>query len=429
MKPFKNNQCPRGGTFNMLKEAALLYIDGKSWREIAKTLQVCESNLRVARLSYSSLWQSALDEAMAETIKQVRETAGTDAVFEDPNTHLQKATRAMQWLNEKGEKLFPDNGKLTLTRVYEEFYLPNFLFEATINTKNVYSTAVTRWAYLTGNPPIEEITSAMLVKFREALFLVPGKRGLKCSSATVRNRMRTVQCLLDKCGPKGPRNREAFGFLKEVPYARAPRMEYKIPRTITEEQIAACYEAAACMDWPWSEGVKPPAWWKALLVLAWNTGLRTGSILTMRMSEIDWAGHRAILPSRRMKSKRPQVIYLNEVTMDHLVAIRGKGDRELLFPWPSPRNGKSYRHTHDAFFRSFKKLQKIAGIPEDQYFGIHTIRKTLATRLWEQSPAAAQYALGHTGMDVTRQHYVDGGPIVARALDALPQPAAFCQAR
>jgi hypothetical protein len=36
--------------------------------------------------------------------------------------------------------------------------------------------------------------------------------------------------------------------------------------------------------------------------------------------------------------------------------------------------------------------------------------------------------LGHTSMDITREHYVDGRAIVAKALDALPQPEAFRKA-
>ena len=56
---------------------------------------------------------------------------------------------------------------------------------------------------------------------------------------------------------------------------------------------------------------------------------------------------------------------------------------------------------------------------------MHAIRKTVATMLYEVSPGAAQFALGHTTDDVTRKHYVDGGGLVARALDQLPQPEAF----
>jgi integrase len=116
-------------------------------------------------------------------------------------------------------------------------------------------------------------------------------------------------------------------------------------------------------------------------------------------------------------------VHLTKTVMEHLRAIRT--ERKYVFPWPSPFNGQSPRHVQDSFFRHFRKLQRIAGITGKDHFGLHTIRKTLATRLWEISPGAAQCALGHTAQDVTKFHYVDGTAMVARALDALPQPAAF----
>jgi len=45
--------------------------------------------------------------------------------------------------------------------------------------------------------------------------------------------------------------------------------------------------------------------------------------------------------------------------------------------------------------------------------------------LWGTSPAAAQYALRHMPLAITMDHCVNGSAIVARAIDALPQPEAF----
>ena len=90
-----------------------------------------------------------------------------------------------------------------------------------------------------------------------------------------------------------------------------------------------------------------------------------------------------------------------------------------MFPWPFPRKN---------FYVCFHKLQKSAGIPREEHFGLHAIRKTLGTALWESSPQAAQFALGHSSDRVTQDYYVAGGGLVARALDALPQPAAFAEA-
>jgi len=103
--------------------------------------------------------------------------------------------------------------------------------------------------------------------------------------------------------------------------------------------------------------------------------------------------------------------------MEHLRKIRT--DRELVFPWPWRR---------EAFYRQLHLLENAAGIPREDHFGLHNLRKTLATTLWADSPQASQLALGHAGSDVTIRHYVAREGIVAAALDRLPQPEAFVAA-
>ena len=77
------------------------------------------------------------------------------------------------------------------------------------------------------------------------------------------------------------------------------------------------------------------------------------------------------------------LIHLNKTALEHLRKIRT--DRELVFPLPV---------TLFAFHKWFHKLQNLAGIPRDEHFGLHGIRRTTATALWEIAPHAAQLALG-----------------------------------
>ena len=412
------NRQVKSFTVEHVRAAAKMYVTGTPFKEIVKRLGFGKHVFQRMRRDFPKAWEKALSEEMEKLVVKVRADAGADAILADPEAHIALATRAEKWVERRGEALFPNNGEMTLSAFYSNHYLPEMLFEATEGTKRAYKTHLKKWVYLTGDPPVEKITNSMLATFRDALPKASGKHGLKASPNTVRSILGSIYTLLGKLGPPGPRNRDAIGTLKTIPWARPPRKDLKIPRTVAEEQIAACYEAAACMDKPKVPGIKPPLWWKLLLVLAWNTGLRHASIFSARLEYLDWKKQTLTLPSRCMKSKRPLVVHLNETIMEHFGRVRFS--REMLLPCPWRR---------DQFYFWFNRLQQIAGIPEKDRFGLHTIRKTLATRLWEQSPAAAQYALGHTGMDVTRQHYVDGGPIVARALDALPQPAAFCQAR
>ncbi|MCC6126008.1 MAG: tyrosine-type recombinase/integrase [Pirellulales bacterium] len=406
---------PNKRTVLMFLQAAEMFVNGTPLNEIWPKLGYeSKHQFQNARRQYSTLWEEAVSRGMEKMVEKVRADAGTDAVLVDPGTHVAQAKRAEKWIEEKGGKLFPTDGKMTLSTFYFEHYLPDILFEATAGTKISYKVAVKKWAYLTGDPPVELITNSMLATFRDALPKISGRRGLKGSPNTVRSILQSIYTLLGKLGPAGPRNRDALGILQTIPWARPPRKDIKLPVIATEEQIAACYEAAACMDVPHIPGIKSPAWWKALLVLSWNTGLRYGSIFSARMEHLNWKDRQLILPSQCLKSRRPLIVHLNEAVMEHLVRIRT--DREMLIPCPWRR---------DQFYFWFGRLQEIAGISESERFGLHNVRKSLATRLWEISPGAASAVLGHTAQAVTQQHYVNPTGIAARALDALPQPAVF----
>jgi integrase len=235
------------------------------------------------------------------------------------------------------------------------------------------------------------------------------------ASATVRKYLFHIQSILDKAGQPGPRNRDAAGTLESVPWIRPPRTDLAFPKVIRLELLESVYLAAAGMEYPSFPGIDAPTWWRSLLAIAFNTGLRRRTLFELRMDHIDWQQCRLVIPPRRIKSRRPTIVSLNAIAMEHLRALRTV--RDLVFPWPCADLTRFHKRFHD--------LQDLAGVPPAEHFGLHTIRKTMATLLWEESPQAAQYALGHTQMGVTKANYVNGQDIVARALAKLPQPASF----
>jgi integrase len=79
------------------------------------------------------------------------------------------------------------------------------------------------------------------------------------------------------------------------------------------------------------------------------------------------------------------------------------------------------------FYIYFRKLQDLCGIPSEDHFGLHQLRKTCATHLWECNPQAAQFALGHTSLETTASFYVRGQDMMALAMDQMPQPSAFAR--
>lgn len=154
---------------------------------------------------------------------------------------------------------------------------------------------------------------------------------------------------------------------------------------------------------------KPGAWWRALLTTAVYTGLRRGTLFSLRMTDIDWQNQRIAIPAERMKSRRPHVVCMHASVIECLIKIRT--DRDLVFEWP-------YCQRH--FHTTFNRLLAEAAIPEGQHFGLQTLRRTFGTMLYEVNPGAARLALGHTDLAVTEQHYIRPDDIVARAIHGLP---------
>ena len=88
-------------------------------------------------------------------------------------------------------------------------------------------------------------------------------------------------------------------------------------------------------------------------------------------------------------------------------------DRELIFPWP---------YNWNYFHKIFHRLQNAAGIPRVEHFGLHNIRKAMATILWEIRPRRPNLHWDTQDQATTAKHYVQSAAIVAQALDKLPQP-------
>jgi len=307
---------------------------------------------------------------------------------------------------------------MSLSRFFETYYHPTRLLNADPKTVQKYAEVMRMWTVLTGDPPLEQITSLTLSRFQESLSHRRGKsRGSRISSNTVQGLMRHVQFVLDKAGPPGPRNRDAADMIPRAPWIRPTPIEAAPPRILTAERIDAVYLAAVGMDKPRLPGIRAPLWWQTLIVVALNTMLRRRTLFALRMENVDWKQRRLLIPGRSMKSKRFHSVPLNPIAFEHLLRMRT--DREMVFPWRA-----GVRH----FYNRLHYLQNLAGIPLAEHFGLHALRKTMATWLWESNPQAAQFALGHTNIGVTMKYYVAGADMVARALDRVRQPKSFADA-
>ena len=342
----------------------------------------------------------------------MRAQAGTAAVLADPDAYLESARAAMRIAARAGEPLFPPKAEPTVTSFFESLYLHRCLSDAAEGSIGYYRIVLRRWQAITGDPPLARITNDTLVLFRD--FLVKA-RGRRPTNVWRRGPSRTTSAPFRRCfsrpGPQAIETVMPFDIISAVPWIRPPKVTMPAPKIIDPGRLRIVYQATASMDVPWADGIKPPAWWQTLLVVAYVTQLRRRTLFQLRMADIDWHNSRLAIPGERFKNGRGMLIHLPPFALAHLQRIRS--DRELVFPW---HNG--YRQ----FFCWMHKLQDLAGIPRAEHFGLHAIRRTAATCLWAESPQAAQWALGHSSLGTTAQHYVNATGLVARAIDNLPNP-------
>jgi len=404
-----------GEIANRIRRITALKAAGKTDHEIADELGITVGTIDWYRDGYRDLWADEFARAMEAAIVVVRRQAGTDAVLEDPDAFIRQALTCERWARREGRTIFSNANEPTLRTFYQQHYKSNRLSEARPSTIRSYETVVRCWALLTGDPPLKQITTETLARYRDCLKRMRGKdRVSRLSSQSIHRHLIHIQAILNNAGPPGYRNREAVGVIPQVPYIRRPHIEPGEPRFVTPEELNAVYLAAVAMHRPRLPGIKPPAWWRCLLVVTFNTGLRNRTLFEMRMEYIDWTEHCLVLPRGVMKAHRKTVKHLNATALAHLQKIRT--DRELVFPWP---------FSQVTFYRDFHRLQDAAGIPRERHFGLHALRDTLATNLWTVSPQAAQLALDHRSDRVTKEYYVCRALITRPALDALPQPSAF----
>lgn len=138
---------------------------------------------------------------------------------------------------------------------------------------------------------------------------------------------------------------------------------------------------------------------KPIILLAVNTGMRRGEILSLRWGQIDLA--RSVIHLKRTKSGKQRDVPINRAVMFELVKLRPESSREgaAQFVFPSARTGIAITHCR----HSFAKACKLAGL-EDLHF--HDLRHTAATRMAElgAEPSTIKDILGHADLRMTDRY-------------------------
>lgn len=303
--------------------------------------------------------------------------------------------------------------KTTLRQAFHAWYLSPELKPRTVEA---YLNALHHWEGMTedpldpvtfpADPDIHSITNLHLAKFKTAF--------LREHSAATFNKIRAhLLAVLNRLGPVQKHNPEGLGILSDFVFTSRAREQDRQPRMASDAELTAIYQAAGQATWPkFPQGAA--AWWQALLVFLFNTGLRRNDFLRLRMQDLDLDHH--CFQFRAEKTGKLRTLPLHPAAVEHLRNIWS--ERDLVFP--KPRGNRSlYQHWH--------KLQTAAGLPLERHLTFHQLRSTCGSRLFQQSPGAAQEMLGHSSIETTRRSYATTSEQLVQLATQAQQPAAFQQ--
>jgi integrase len=221
------------------------------------------------------------------------------------------------------------------------------------------------------------------------------------SPATVNKELRTLRAVLRKA--------VRWGFLAKMPEIEFLREPGKLAVYVTPEHFAKLYQACDSARWPERQPYAPADWWRGLLVMAYMTGWRIGSLLALRWEDVDAKTGTALSRHDDNKGKRDQKIPIHPVVVEHLAKLSSFG--AFVFPWNNARR---------SLFDEFNRIQAAAGVkPEGSkaHYGFHDLRRAFATmNAATLTPDALQHLMQHRDYQTT-QRYIN----MARQLNPAVQ--------
>lgn len=281
-------------------------------------------------------------------------------------------------------------------------------------TRQDYVRALDYWARLTGNPPIREITKRTCSQFLRLLRGVEW-RGRPISDNTVYKHWVVIERLIEWTGPESRSVRQAADLVDRPPRVQGPRRVHEEPSPgYSLEDLWHWLEVlrSAARGMPALQTTDPAAWWRALILTFYNTGMRPGTLFWIRWEFLH--GQTLRVPREMVKGKRRGLLlYLNRPAMDALEPIRRPAG--LVFRWERwPESESTLRNHRD-------RLQDAAGIPRLDFTAF---RRSFITECSKISPLAMQLMTGHVGLGLrmAAEHYIDVEAVLGDALERMPQP-------
>lgn len=269
----------------------------------------------------------------------------------------------------------------SLWRFFQQVYKPTRLVGRTSGKK--YQTEVRRLAkYLGRAPMVSDLTDAVLIGVQKWL-LENGYSASTVNGTTVA--LRTLW-----------REAHQNGLLETMPRVGKVPEPKRLPEAWSLEELGRMIDATNTLRGTF-RGLLKAFYFRAYILLAYETALRARAIRCIRTDQLDLSTGWLTVPAENTKARVEQRFRL---TADTCEAIRKIWDarRPVLFP------GAQKMQRINAVLG---RILEVAGLPNNSKTKTHKLRRTCATQLTVAAGiGAAVKQLGHSSETVTRG-YVD----------------------
>lgn len=261
-------------------------------------------------------------------------------------------------------------------------------------------THVNRWQSLTDNCRPGEVDRPKLIAFRAACL----QNGLQPS--TVNSHLRTITGLLKLAGCD-----QKWGKLKlderdePLPTPRLVELD-RVWRVTTKAQWPPVRKVNGRTLWC---RIAPALWWRAVLMLAFSTGLRRADLFGLTWDQVEADR----IPTRNRKTKKNQFLPIPDPLRPWLELLRKNNTPRVLGP----------KDRAAQIDRELNRFAALAGLPS---LGLQGLRRASA-RAYEKAHAGAGKLILNHGKTVTERNYLDPEETLRDAATKLVYPQSFLE--
>jgi integrase len=263
---------------------------------------------------------------------------------------------------------------MTLESLLTDLYAPLRGIEP--RTIEIYRFTLRAWAALLGREPtLDDLEELAVAKFL-------AHRLRERSVATAAKDRAQCRALWEFASRRG--------LVSRWPQIRPIRVPERVPQAWLTDELQRLLEAAGERHGTIA-GVPASAFWRAAILVCYETGCRIGELLGLEWRDVSAAG--ILFRAENRKGKRRDIFRpISPEVAEALQAIRR--DRDEVFAWD-----RCYAN----LWRHLGMICKAAGLPDDRLSKFHRLRKTHASYA-AAAGLDAQRLLDHSSPATTRAY-------------------------